>query len=66
MDKTNEAAAELLARNLQGGAGAAHRIANADNARQPLRLTLVETNEEGGNRPMHHLYGRWLPHQYVQ
>ena len=47
MHKINEAAAEPLARDLQGGAGAAHRIANADNALPPLRLTLVETNKEG-------------------
>ena len=48
LDKIN-AAADKLARDLQGGAGAAHRTANADNALPPLRVTLAETSKAGSS-----------------
>ena len=47
LDKINEAAAEKLARDLQGGAGPAHKAANADNDLPPLSLTLTNFSAEG-------------------
>ena len=46
-EKLAEQRAEYLAKCLIGGAGKAHKMANADNLLPPLRLVIKATNQEG-------------------